>query len=74
MYELLRSSSRRQLYTRHAPGLLVSFVVAELFYKWGSFSLECLGFLATWFVLDLIFALVSGKLSGDASADATNKI
>ena len=61
MFELIRSSSRRELFTRHAPGLLIAFVVAELFYKWGSFSLECLGFLATWFVLDALFALVIGK-------------
>ena len=61
MFELIRSSSRRELFTRHALGLLIAFVIAELFYKWGSFALECLGFLATWFVLDAIFALFSGK-------------
>ena len=61
MFELIRSSSSRELLTRHAPGLLITFVIAELFYKWGSFSLECLGFLATWFVLDALFALATGK-------------
>ena len=61
MFELIRSSSRRELYTRYAPGLLIAFVIAEMFYKWGSFSLECLGFLATWFVVDATFALVAGK-------------
>ena len=57
MFELIRSSSRRELLTRHAPALLISVVIAEIFYKWGSFSLECLGFLATWLVLDALFAL-----------------
>ena len=71
MFELIRSSSRREIFTRHAPGLLIAFVVAELFYKWGSFALECLGFLATWFVVDLIFALLSGKLSRATDAKVT---
>ena len=61
MFELIRSSSSRELLTRHAPGLLIAFVIAEVFYKWGSFSLECLGFLATWLVVDALFALASGK-------------
>tara|TARA_Y100001934_G_scaffold118177_1_gene144653 strand:- start:674 stop:898 length:225 start_codon:yes stop_codon:yes gene_type:complete len=62
MFELFRRSSPRELYTRHLPGLGVAFLIAELFYKWGSFALECLGFLATWFVLDLVYGLLSGKL------------
>ena len=74
MYELIRSSSRRELFTRHAPGLIIAFVMAELFYKWGSFALECLGFLATWLVVDLIFALASGKLAGGEDAEAVDKL
>ena len=57
MFELLRSSSLRQLLARQAPALVISLVIAEMFYKFGSFTLECLGFLATWFVLDATFAL-----------------
>ena len=73
MFELLRSSSRRELYTRYAPGLFVAFVIAELFYKWGSFTLECLGFLATWFLIDLTYALISGKLARAPGAEASRK-
>ena len=58
MFELLRSSSVQQLLVRQAPALVISLVVAEMFYKFGSFTLECLGFLATWFVLDATLALV----------------
>ena len=56
MFELLRSSTLRHLLARQAPALVISLIVAELFYKFGSFTLECLGFLATWFVLDAVFA------------------
>lgn len=38
----------------------VAFLIAEMFFKWKSFSLECAGFLATWLVLD---AAVSWALS-----------
>ena len=59
MFELLRSSTLRQLVARQAPALVISLVVAELFYKFGSFTLECLGFLVTWFMLDAMFALLA---------------
>ena len=57
MFELVRSVPLRHLFARQAPALVASLVIAELFYKFGSFTLECLGFLATWFVLD---AMLSG--------------
>ena len=67
MFELLRSSSLRQLLSRQAPALVLSLVVAEMFYKFGSFTLECLGFLVTWFVLDALFALVARAFAGPAT-------
>ena len=70
MFELLRSSSLRQLLARQAPALAISLIVAELFYKFGSFTLECLGFLATWFVLDATFALVARALAGPTTDEA----
>ena len=66
MFELLRSSTLRQLLARQVPALALSLIVAELFYKFGSFTLECLGFLATWFVLDAVFAWIGRALSKPA--------
>ena len=66
MFELLRSTPLRQLLARQAPTLAISLVVAELFYKFGSFTLECIGFLATWFVLDALFAQIGRVLSKPA--------
>ena len=63
MFELLRSSTLRQLLARQAPAFAISLIVAELFYKFGSFTLECLGFLATWFVLDAVFVQTGRYLS-----------
>jgi hypothetical protein len=55
MYSLIRNSSLAALLTVQAPPFLISFVVAALFFKWKSFALECLGFLALWFVLDAAY-------------------
>jgi hypothetical protein len=52
MYTLLRNSSLRTLLSVQAPPLLVSFVVASLYFKGWGFARECLAFLALWFVLD----------------------
>jgi hypothetical protein len=52
MYTLFRSLSLRTLLTTQAPSFLLSFGIAEFFYKFHSFTLECLAFLATWFVVD----------------------
>ncbi len=52
MYTLLRKSSLRTLLSVQAPPLLVSFAVASLYFKGWGFALECLAFLALWFVLD----------------------
>lgn len=50
--------SAAPMLTTQAPAFLVSFVIAELFYKFHSFTLECLAFLATWFVIDAVVSIV----------------
>jgi hypothetical protein len=62
MYTLFRSVPLRELLLTQAPALLVSFVIAELFYKFHSFTLECLAFLATWFVIDVALTRVRGLM------------
>lgn len=52
MFTLFRIQSLKQIGTEQLPTLLIAGVIAELFYKFGSFSLECIAFLATWFALD----------------------
>lgn len=55
MYTMLRNASLGVLLSTQAPAFLIAFVTAELLFKWKSFALECLGFLALWFVLDAAF-------------------
>lgn len=67
MYSLVRSLPVSQLLAEQLPVFAVSFVIAELFYKFHSFTLECAAFLATWFVLDAAVQLVRKGLAADAS-------
>lgn len=52
MFTLLRTLPTRQLVIEQLPALAGAWLIAEFFYKFHSFSLECAGFLLTWFALD----------------------
>ncbi len=54
MYHLIHSFTVGQLFKRQLPVFALAFIIAELFYKFHSFTLECAAFLATWYVLDVI--------------------
>lgn len=65
MYRFLRNTPPADLVAVHGPAFIAAFLVAEAFYKFHSFTLECLAFLATWFVFDAaatgLRTLVSGR-------------
>lgn len=52
MFTLVRMLPLRRLLAEQMPAMLLAWLLAELFYKFHSFTLECAAFLATWFVLD----------------------
>jgi hypothetical protein len=62
MYTLVRQLSGRSLVTTHLPALGAALLIAEGYFKFGSFSLECLAFLATWFTLDAAWSALLGRL------------
>lgn len=49
MYYLTKSGSLR-LAAQEAPPLGCALLIAEMFYRFHSFTLECFAFLATWYV------------------------
>jgi hypothetical protein len=61
MYTLIRSLPLRQLLAEQVPALGLSFIIAELFYKFHSFTLECVAFLGTWYVLDAAINQLSAR-------------
>jgi hypothetical protein len=61
MFEHLQKRSGKHLVFRSFPPLAISFGVASFFFKFHSFALECLAFLALWFVLELGWHALVGK-------------
>lgn len=53
----------------HAPSAAASIVIAELFYKFHSFTLECLAFLATWYAVDQVISIPYRALRGRFGLD-----
>lgn len=54
MYTILKTSGTKKLVTTEAPALFAALVLSELLYKFGSFTVECLAFLSTWFVISFL--------------------
>lgn len=44
------------------PWLMASMIIAEFFFKFHSFTLECVAFLATWYALSRIAAAAQGLM------------
>ena len=54
----------------HAPSAAISIVIAELAYKFHSFTLECVAFLATWYLVDQLIAMPYGAIRRRLRANA----
>lgn len=65
MYQLLTRTSSGELFKIQLPVLIAALVVAEVFYKFGSFTLECVAFLATWFIFDAIASAIRKFMKGE---------
>ena len=57
MYSLIRCLPARQLLSEQLPVFILSATIAELFYRFHSFTLEMGAFLMTWFALDGLMQL-----------------
>lgn len=67
MYQLFTVLARHDLVARQLPSFTASFVIASLFYRFGSFALESVAFLATWFAIDALWGIVEGTLGLERS-------
>jgi hypothetical protein len=61
MYTYLRTLGLSTFALREAPACVMSFLIAELFYKFHSFTLECLAFLGTWYSLSWLQSALLGQ-------------
>ena len=54
MYELVRHSLLQKLLPQQLVSGGVAFIIANQFYQFHSFALECLAFLVTWGAFDFL--------------------
>lgn len=64
MYTLVHLLSSKQFATEQLPVLAAALAVAELAYRFHSFTLEALAFLVTWFVFDVVVQFVRSHVAG----------
>mgnify|MGYP001427311368 CR=1 FL=1 len=62
MYTLMRSIPLSRFVHEQLPALVAALLVAETFYKFHSFTLKCLAFLATWFVMDAAISTIAARI------------
>ena len=58
MYTLITALPLRSLLIEQAPAFGLSLILAELFYKFHSFTLETMAFLVTWLAADGVISFV----------------
>lgn len=64
MQSMFRHLGIRRLIAEEAPSFAVSLAIAEILYKFQSFTLEALAFVGTWYVLGTLQRAVGGSRQG----------
>ena len=54
MYTYFRSQAFRTFMVSEAPYFFIAFLIANFLYKFHSFGLELVGFMATWYVISAV--------------------
>lgn len=65
MYDLVKQIGVGAFVAREAGPLVVSLAIAELFFKFHSFTLEALAFLATWYLISGAVAALITRRRGE---------
>jgi hypothetical protein len=58
MYTLLKHHGVKKFLQTETPSLSASLLLSEMVYKFGSFTLECVAFLATWYTFSYVISQV----------------
>ena len=62
MHMLVRTLGTKQGLCIEIPSFILSLAIAEIFYKFHSFTLECLAFTATWVAISALATWATGVL------------
>jgi hypothetical protein len=69
MYLLMKSLGTKGVVRQELPAAATAFVIAEFFYKFHSFALETLAFLATWCLLSWAANFIAGAFTRKDAGD-----
>jgi hypothetical protein len=70
MFSLVKDLGLQLALKKEALPFIVAFLIAEFLFKFKSFTLECLAFLAVWFLLSFVQSLILDRRSApDRSAN-----
>ena len=61
MYSYVKTVGVPTFVVREAPAFAAAFVIAEIFYKFHSFTLETGAFLVTWYGLSWVQSAITGR-------------
>ncbi len=61
MLDFYRALRTHAAYGPRLIAFLVAFLIAEFAYKFHSFTLECVAFLVTWLLADIVVESIVGK-------------
>lgn len=62
MLTLLKQLRSQKTLIAELPAMAIAWLLAEFFYKFHSFSLECAAFLATWLILSAAVSFVADSV------------
>jgi len=65
MYSSVKNVGVPAFLLREAPAFGASLLIAESLYKFHSFTLECLAFLATWYALSWVQSMLLRRGGGE---------
>ncbi|MFK7879058.1 hypothetical protein [Roseobacter sp.] len=51
MYSLFKTFALKDILEREFLPFTIALIIAQLYFKWGSFALELVGFIFTWLIL-----------------------
>jgi hypothetical protein len=75
MLDFLRALRAHPDYGRRLFGFIPALVITEMFYKFHSFSLECIAFLGTWLLFDMLTEwIMGGAKTNDTSNAASDRL
>lgn len=58
MYSIVKTNGIRYALERELIPFALALLIAQIWFKWGSFALELIGFIAVWFLLGFVVDVV----------------